>query len=165
VSIFGVVNPQSGAATINGVCFIASHIFRSVAKDGVAEFLIKVAAGEKLSLDISGPVGGKVAIDSFRTPTIVADGTSVPFINANDNSSNTINTTLFHTPNTSADGTPFTNSLVLRREQVGISFNSASSTPVILKASTNYLLRLTNEERFNVDMSFFIRIHNVPASV
>lgn len=122
-----------------------------------------VANGASLDLHLKVPAGCyphlrhlSFAVDDgpcrfylYEAPTITVDGTELTPANHNRNSTNTAQVQIFHTPTVTAVGTKLHARYVpdmggVGANLTGIVGNAQSAQEFVLKPSTSYLLRLTN---------------------
>jgi hypothetical protein len=85
--------------------------------------------------------GGPYTVELFESPTTTANGTAKTAHNNDRNSSNTSGTTVYTGPTVSADGT-LLESVLAPSTRGSAGFDSTEEW--ILKASTNYLIKITN---------------------
>ena len=129
----------------DGDMFQADRLEEGVANDGTVEMLIKVPAGGVAHASFTAQAGGDARLQLFEGPTITADGTPVTPVNRNRTSTKVSAVSVFHTPTTSAAGTPLPDKLIAG----GSGGNSAGgqTEPFAewnLKADEDYLFRITN---------------------
>ena len=89
---------------------------------------------------------GNSEIFTFEGTTTSADGTSIASINRNRNSANTADLVVTHTPTITADGTEIYHDYIIG----GIKNKATGGTDgfsdeIIMKPSTKYLIRVTND--------------------
>ena len=168
VSLPAVVDPISGALTVinslhkhihAGIVYHVSQKITGLISGASAEFLIKVPANTypHLHKHTASMGGGDIDFIAFEGPTVTADGTAISAGNTNRNSANTPSTTFFHTPTITADGTAIHTHWVppsptgQGNRQAGI-LDASSGEEWLLKPSTNYLHRITNNGADTIDL-------------
>lgn len=133
-----------GSSTIQGVAFSAEHTEINVATEGIMDVLVRVGTNDILSW-LAATVSVQMLVSLFENPTITSPGTPIIVINRDRTSATTTATTVEHTPTIAVTGTELLGSFVpggTRSQAIGSS--QQTQAPWKLKASTNYLLRLTN---------------------
>lgn len=143
-----------------GQNFIGSDIGLAVADAADRDYLIKTGAIPP-HLVFSVNATGEVTVTFFEGTTVSADGTGITLFDSNRVSANTPLTTLFHTPTVTVAGTQ----LLIRK--LGASLPGPSSivgvgeqrNEAILAASSNYLLRITNNEGAAIDIGSVISFY------
>lgn len=136
-----------------GVAYIHSHE-HIVANDVNLDHLLKNPAGSFPHLRwwrfITTASPGMIMI--FKNPTTTADGTATNTVNLNDNSTNTPNLQLFSNPTVTDPGTEMYVDYVTGTKLQGGSPDKIISE-IILKPSTNYLIRYTNRAGVDIDLN------------
>jgi len=106
------------------------------------KLLIRVGSKDlHYTADINA-LGGVITFDVYKAPTVTAAGTAIPFYNNNSDSSNTLLTTLFHTPTTTANGTvdaPKRTALGFAQGSAKVGSSLSSGAERVLLANTDYL--------------------------
>jgi hypothetical protein len=128
-----------------GQVFTFSHVFSSVADDANADILIKVPAGIECHAICDVVGGGNFEILIYEGTTVSGDGTAVTVHNRNRSSAAMPDTDTFYTPTISATGTLLYSGFNpggTKSSAVGGDFRFDNE--IIFKASTNYLIRMTN---------------------
>lgn len=145
--------------THKGESYHTSKYFAAVASAATVDILIKVGSGKALHANFKSAGGGDFTTQIFETPTISADGTSINIRDMNRTTASTSNATAFHTPTISATGTALTDTEFTPGGS-GIATPGGVQSGVfgrggewILKKSTNYLIRLTNQALTAQNMS------------
>jgi hypothetical protein len=140
-----VIEPSVSANVHRGKLFDLTFVDQSIASSGTLEVLIQTGTS-KVHLDFSISGGGNGLLQIFEGPTITAAGTALTAYNKNRSSSNTLLSTVTHTPTLSADGTKIDEELVLGGGGPHASGGEGGGgfTEWILAASTAYLIRVEN---------------------
>jgi hypothetical protein len=136
-----------------GVAYIHSHEHIALNNENVDHLLVN-PAGNFPHLRwwrfITTASPGMVAI--FRSPTTTDNGSAVNIINLNDNSTNTPNLGLFSNPIVTDVGTEMYVDYITGTKLQGGSPDKIISE-IILKPSTNYLIRYTNRAGVDIDLN------------
>lgn len=140
----------------DGNYYTISKLFTSVADNGFADLRIK-STTKKFHGTVNVNVGGKCYVSLYKGSTYVGDGTAVTPINNNFNSTNVVNATAFHTPNTPTTGTLVVNTL-LGGVSDGKPLTGVSSSRVeyISKPTEDVLVRVQNKSGGAIDISIVI---------
>jgi len=96
--------------------------------------------------DLSVSLG--ILVQVYEEPTTTANGTSYTSFNRNRNSSNTSDTVIYDTPTVTSPGTLIRTLLIPGANQSGSA--GGISTEIILKQSTDYLVRITSQQNSNL---------------
>lgn len=128
-----------------GRMFTAGYYAASIANNASIELLIQVGANP-LHLVPRVACGGDATLRMFVGPTFSPAGTAVQVSNHLGSSSNVSTATITHTPTVTVDGSQFDGIWFLPGGTGGNAQGGFAGfdTEVVLTASTNYLLRLTN---------------------
>ena len=117
----------------------------AMATNDVIELLLVTNSSKDVAhFVMTAQATGAVVVQLFRSPTSSANGTLVSILNRNENSENTSEMLVYHTPTTSADGTKISEKWVGNegfKETIGGS--QRGNSEIILKKDTKYLIRLT----------------------
>jgi hypothetical protein len=153
----------SHQAVHDGSSYSTEHEFTGVGAGATAEMLIVVSANEALHFDYRLSAENDCRIEIFEAPT-ATPGTAKTIYNQNRSSTNTTDATITHTPT----GVTAGSTVIHRRiffgsfSSGGVSANSGSSArapEIILKKSTSYLVRLTNNagtaQDFHIELSYY----------
>ena len=118
----------------------------TVANGATSYFLLKNPAANYPHLRVIGltTTAGPMDIYLFESPTTSADGSTVSRINYNRNSATVPSLEVFSGPTVSVDGTQLEYLLVTGTKHDAGSGMDGAQTEFILKASTNYLIKVTN---------------------
>ena len=106
-----------------------------------------------LSVD-SGPFGVFLYEDTVTSN----DGTATTFRNQNRTNVAAASTAVYHTPTVSSDGTEIFYAMVPGTNAASSIFGPTGSIRLVLKPSTKYLIRCTNNNSNGVSVGFAIRI-------
>jgi hypothetical protein len=123
-------------------------------------FNILIKAGSKYPFAfLDAKADGDCHIEIYIGTTVSADGTEMNSGNYNFNSSNTPETTFYHTPTITSDGTYVANTWILggsgsTPSQQTKATASMRELDVILAPNTNYLIRYTNEAGRSIQALF-----------
>lgn len=152
---------QSHTKVHQGLHYDVSKAFLAVASAGTAELLIKVPAALEIHIAYGVMSTAEGRFQLYEGPTITGDGTAVAVIQDNRSSSNTSTVTAFHTPTTSADGT-LIKEVVIPGGSGGTRSGSdlhRKEDAFIFAASTNYLVRFTNDAVGTANVSLEISFY------
>ena len=134
-----------------GKHYIATHYLSSISSGVSFNVLIQVPAAKFPHFLFSSTVKADSLFLIYETTTFSAAGTSIPIFNNSRSSSNTSGLTITHTPTITADGTQiFTKYSAAGNAGNGGGGGGGNSTEFILKASTNYIFRLTSLSNGNI---------------
>lgn len=130
-----------------GWFYTATYRNTAVANGATLDILIAVPAGKVPHLQLLEIVtdGGPISYQLDEAVTTSADGTALPSYNRNRTSSNVAATVLTHTPTVTDTGLEIeAHNVPAIGNKVGI-FDQTSQGEWMLKPSTKYLLRVTND--------------------
>lgn len=152
---------QSHVKTHEGDLYLAGHLF-SLGSAADGEVIITTGATKEihLSVGVSAGAGGRFFV--FEAPTFTV-GTPITPINANRQSANTAEPTVVYTPTVTVDGTALSSEVVpggtTGAATGGANRGFARGVEYILKASTSYLFRFTNDgagtEYASISLGFY----------
>lgn len=143
--------------THEGRYFSGGYYNASVASSGTVELLVQITT-ETWHAKATVAVGGDSTVQIFEGTTFSAAGTAVTMTNHNRASAKTFTGTVTHTPTLTAAGTQLNGTMLIP----GGSGGNASGGDIgfenefVLKASTNYMIRVTNVSTGNVAISVTI---------
>ena len=147
--------------TEDGENFVATDVANAIADAASQEWLV-VVGSEPIGVKATFAVEGKTTLDFFEGTLVSANGAPTLLIDANRTTGNTPLTTVHTGPTITNDGALVAVGLLQAGEkQKGIT-STETGDRIILKASTNYLLRLTNKSGGTIDMSLQVDF-NEPA--
>jgi len=149
-------------AVHDGVMFEASYIFVSVAGSANADILVIVGSKKELHVTFHIVSAGQGLIYLYESPTITANGTALTINDMNRVTKNTSDASAFYTPTVGATGTVLSQSIV----EGGTGGNKIGGqvrwgTEWILKKSTEYLIRVTNNTAQTQNMSIQVEFYEV----
>ena len=141
-----------------GDFYTVSKISNAVASSGTLEIFIITGSTYELHMNFNTSAGGDSEFYLFEGTTVSANGTALTPYNNNRVSSNTAEASFYHTPTITGDGTQLYVDFVPGGSGVFGAGGTAggpirSGTEVILKQSTNYLVRVTNTSGGAIDLS------------
>jgi len=147
-------------ATHDGIMFEASYIFTQVASAANADILVMAGANKELHAVFHIVSGGQALIYLYESPTITAAGTALAINDMNRVTRNTSDARAYQGPTIGAVGTGLSQSMVeggTTGSKVGGQVRWGSEW--ILKKSTNYLVRATNNtaqaQNMSIQMEFY----------
>jgi len=135
--------PPILSGVLEGHFYSGGYYSSSVASGSSIELLIQVPSDTYVQCMVEGAAGGDAVGYLYEGPTVSAAGTTVTCRNLNRAQLDSYNVTVTHTPTTTADGTQIAETFV-PGGQYWVSSGATEALPVVLNASTDYLLRLTN---------------------
>lgn len=151
-------------AVHDGIMFEISHIFANVASGGGnADILIVNGSSKELHTTIHVVSGAEASMYMYESPTVTAVGTQLAINDMNRTTRNSpVSTTAYHTPTIGAVGTLLSESLI----EGGTAGRAIGGqvrwgTEWILRKSTNYLIRITNNTQNTANMSIQIEFYEV----
>jgi hypothetical protein len=133
-----------------GNMYQVGHYDAAVANTASLEILIRTGSTLSLHSVFATNVGGDSVAYLFEAPTVTVVGTTITPINNNRNSANTAEGLFYHTPTTTADGTPLNNGTFIPGGSGGNAVGGSAGSSIrdggeiILKPNTDYLVRITN---------------------
>lgn len=138
----------------NGKGFLANGKY-TIANGATSYFLLKNPAASYPHLRQLGltATAGPIDVYLFESPTTTADGTGLTEINYNRNSATTPNLQVYTGPTVSADGTQLEYLIVTGTKHDAGTGSDGTNTEFVLKPSTNYLVKLTNNSGSSADYS------------
>jgi hypothetical protein len=141
-----IVQDEVHTSVHKGILFHAGRFVVALAADATIVLLIQVAAGQSAHMRFGLAAGGDTEVELFEGPTFSAAGTTITPLNRNRFSSNTAQTTITHTPTTSADGTELAHTMMPGGTGPAQSpgDTGGSFSEWILKTGEDYLFRVTN---------------------
>lgn len=114
------------------------------------EIIISVPAATYPHLVSTITVSGDCSIEFYEGATTTADGTAINLFNRNRNSATTPDIVLTHTPTISGDGTIVHPDYIPGgQKKKATGGEDGFDDELVLKPSTKYLLRVTNESGAN----------------
>lgn len=140
----------------DGMVFHASGQVADVAVAGTFEFIFSVPADvflhlQKVTFFLEGT---PCQVQVYEGTTTSADGTEITPLNTNRNSARTAAASLFHTPTITGDGTLIHDRYFPSPTKDAGLIGGALHEEWILKPSTKYLFRLTNNTGALLDFGF-----------
>lgn len=128
----------------HGQMFTADHIVASLANNAVIDVVITTPSNDWPHIIIKASIGGDGLLQIFEG-TVFTGGTPITAVNHKFYSTNTADETIVHTPTISNDGTNKIDHYIPGGTG-GIATGGVGgrSEELVLKPSTNYLVRLTN---------------------
>ena len=125
----------------------------TIANGATSYFLLKnpAATYPHLRLISITASAGPMDVYFFESPTTSADGSGMSEINYNRNSLNTASLAAYSGPTVSVDGTQLEYLLITGTKHEAGAGNDGAQTEFILKPSTNYLIKVTNNSGASVD--------------
>lgn len=156
-----VTLPLQAQEINNGNSYASGHRFNAVADTNAVDIHMltgTTAVNVVASVTVDG---GPVDVEAFEAATISGNGTTKGILNRNRNSSNTAAAQVFHTPTISDDGTQLVDTLIPSTSggaganafSLGGSANTDhENDKFILKPSTSYLIRVTNNSGGPIDV-------------
>lgn len=147
--------------TEDGENFVATDIANAIADTASQEWLV-VVGSEPIAVKATYAVEGKTTIDIFEGTLVSSNGAPTLIMDANRTTGNTPLTTVHTGPTITNDGTKIAIGLLQAGEKEKGITSTETGDRIILKASTNYLMRLTNKSGGTIDMSLQVDF-NEPA--
>jgi len=141
----GRVADDAHSRVHQGVMYTASYRAAALADDGELDMVITTPADDWPHLTISPAIDGVADFDFYEAAQITG-GTAVSSHNHNRNSSNTFGGSIVHSPTVSSAGDPLLIGYVIPGGRGPHSAGASGGFGLewALKASTSYLVRLTN---------------------
>jgi len=132
--------------------------FTAIASDADLNILLvnPVANFSHLRLYRFTATGGPLDTFLFSGTTVSANGTSIISHNLNENSDNTADLDIYHTPTITTDGTEIEYDLLPTDGNKAGTQTTAVPLEHIFKPDTNYLLRMTNNDAQAVDVGLLL---------
>ena len=152
----------------DGYAYHASGKITGILAAGIHEMMFRVPAGAYPHLHVLRMQFGAGDVDmvAYEGVTVSADGTEVPSHNLNRNSSNVPAMLLFDSPTVTDDGleihrqwTPPT--ATGQGQSVEGVVNVEQGEEWVLKPSTDYLFRITNNSSDTIDMGFEVMWYEI----
>jgi hypothetical protein len=157
-TLYTIINLEHKYTHI-GRFFSASHLFKGVNNNTKVYIAFRSTIAAHVLPFIKSRGNGIFVI--YENSNLESDGTSMPVLNHNRNSSNISSMTAFYNPVINSLGTKLNGENLL----TGGSGNQASgdtssfTNEIIIKPNTNYLLELENTGGNNMDMTLAIRFY------
>jgi len=131
----------------SGSHYITGHLFTAVANNANADFRIVNGSTKEIHLIITGIVEAKAYGYLYEGTTYTDPGTSNGIVNNNRNSSNTSTATVYYAPTVDTLGTAIYPEFLIPAgtKSAAIGGNASNGQEIILKPSTDYLIRLTSK--------------------
>ena len=143
-----------------GEHFTATYLSAAVANNASLDIHIVTGAAKVPHTIIEVDVDGKSHLFLYETITTSGNGTGVTPYNNNRNSALTATTAVYHTPTVTGTGTLIKNILIPGgTKQAVVGSSGSTRTEWILKASTKYLLRVTNKSGSAIDISAALKFY------
>ncbi len=146
-----------------GVYYTVSKYFSSVASGATALLRVKPGTDNTSHSVVKVACGADAKVEILEGSTYTAVGTSITPRNHNRSSTNTADTSSWHTPTVDADGTVILEEL-LPGGQGGNSVGSAADIEAeqfVYDADTDYLIRTTNNGSNAEDISIMVSFYEV----
>lgn len=146
-SLAGISIDTVHARIHEGVAYTVSALAASLSDAGDLDVLFRTPAAGAVHMRVSAAIAGDGELRIYESPTTSADGTELDVVNRNRLSSNVAGSAAFEGPTVSDPGTLIGGPTLLPGGTGGRA-GAATASPIgehILKFSTDYLLRLTNQ--------------------
>lgn len=151
----------------DGMFFHFDRRVAGIVNGASSDILLAVPAGVFPHLNttlITTDTGG-VDVKFYEGTTTSADGTAVSTFNRNRNSTNTPSTVITHTPTVTGVGTLIHDALIPAPAKDAGLISAAVNEEWVLKPSTKYLLRVTNNSGGNVEVVFDVAWYEIGYAV
>jgi hypothetical protein len=154
--------------THDGMVFHSSAKVTGLADAGVYDLLVAVPAGafphfQRLQVTAGR---GDIDLNVYEDTTTSADGTTVPVFNVNRNSARTPSSVVTHTPTVTGVGT-LIHTQWIQPTATGVGQSPAgivgetNGEEWVLKPSTKYLVRLTNNSGATIDFRYEMLFYEI----
>lgn len=161
VEPFQIAQSVDGQKTEDGENFVATDVVTGIADTATQEWLI-VVGSEPIAVKSSASVEGKSTFDFYEGTLVSANGTAINLFDSNRITGNTPLAAVYDSPTITNDGTILAEALLQAGEKQRAVTSTEQGDRIILKATTNYLLRLTNKSGGAIDASIVVDF-NEPA--
>jgi hypothetical protein len=147
----------------NSNLWIAGHYDSVVGSNVSVDVLLKTPAAWSAHMTAEGAAGGDAVGYLFEGTSVSSDGTALTVVCTNREDPKTAKVTAFHTPTVTGNGM-----LVMAKFMPGGNWwfspggQSSTGAEIILKQSTNYLLRVTNISGGSVPISAGANWYEIP---
>lgn len=159
---FTVSQPNEANQTEKGENFFGTVVKRSVSDSSSINLLIITGSIQPATLTTVS-IGGASTGFIFEGTLVSANGTQLDVWNSNRESAATELLTWFDGPTITNDGQQLAEALLQAGEKEKGITSTDQNNRVILKANTNYLIRVTNNSGGTIDISVVIDF-NEPSS-
>ncbi len=146
----------------DGMGFTMTYKAAAVADEASSDILLVVPAGcyPHLRKFVTNATGGPLDAFLYEGTTASADGTALVETNNNRNSATTANMVVTHTPTVDPVGTQIDYALLPTLTAIGSNVGGVKGPDIgeewVLKPSTKYLLRVTNNSGGAVDVGWHL---------
>lgn len=156
-----LVQQIDGQKTEDGENFVATDVVTGIADAATQEWLI-VVGSEPIAVKSAASVEGKSTFDFYEGTLVSANGAAINLFDSNRVTGNTPLAAVYDSPTITNDGTILAEALLQSGEKQRAVTSTESGDRLILKATTNYLIRLTNKSGGAIDVDLNVDF-NEPA--